>query len=453
MSSPPEAFRPETIDRFRITDLDFDVRVGTAVLRYALDDWCFEERVAFGPPRAAIAGNDGPLHQALRLLHLVAGVSYYKAAAPDVITVDSGALSPREAALCRLVYDDGLREFALGNHQPVPRRFALGPLADGAPPSVGAAALAHRLAVPLGGGKDSLVLAESVRHLDPLLVTVNPNAMVRGVVAQLGLDAVEIRRSIDPLLLELNARGAYNGHVPATAVVSAIAVVGAVVHGYDRIAMAVERSASEETRMVDGVPVNHQFSKSLQFEEALRAAIADGVAGDLEYFSALRPFSELLIARAFARMPELHPLFCSCNRAFRTDGSAVTGTWCADCDKCRFVALVLAPFLDPEQVVAIFGANLLDDRRQVPGFAQLISADKPFECVGERREAAAALGLLAQRPRWAHSAVVDALAAAARDLAAADPGADAALWHTGAAHHVPGDVLALVRATLGPEDP
>ena len=334
----------------------------------------------------------------------------------------------------------------------MPRRFDLGPLTDAAPGTTGAAALPHRLAVPLGGGKDSLVLTESVRPLDPLLVTVNPNAMVRGVVAHLGLDAVEIRRTIDPRLLELNARGAYNGHVPATAVVSAIAVVGAVVHGYDRIAMAVERSASEESRVVDGVAVNHQFSKSLQFEEALRGAIGDRVAVDLDYFSALRPFSELLIARAFARMPELHPLFCSCNRAFRSDGTTAIGTWCADCDKCRFVALVMAPFLDPEQVVGIFGANVLDDSGQVSGFAQLISADKPFECVGERREAAAALGFLAHQPRWAHSAVVRALAAAAEDLAGADPATDASLWGTDATHHVPPDVLALVRATLRPND-
>src|SRR6202035_1846553 len=166
-----------------------------------------------------------------------------------------------------------------------------------------------------------------------------------------------------------------------------------LVHGYDRIAMAVERSASEETRFVDGVTVSHQFSKSLPFEEALRGLIGAGVVTDLEYFSALRPFSELLIARAFADMEDLHPLFCSCNRAYRSDGSAAFGTWCVDCDKCRFVTLVMAPFLEPEEIVGIFGANLLDDPLQVPGFAQLISAQKPFECVGERREAAAALAI------------------------------------------------------------
>ena len=42
--------------------------------------------------------------------------------------------------------------------------------------------------------------------------------------------------------------------------------------------------------------------------------------------------------------------------------------------------------------------------------------DKPFECVGERRESAAAFRLLAERPEWRDAAVVTALADRARAL-------------------------------------
>ena len=58
----------------------------------------------------------------------------------------------------------------------------------------------------------------------------------------------------------------------------------------------------------------------------------------------------------------------------------------------------------------IFGADLLDDPAQTPGFLALCGFEehKPFECVGEREESVAAFRLLAGDPRWADHAVVRA---------------------------------------------
>jgi hypothetical protein len=134
--------------------------------------------------------------------------------------------------------------------------------------------------------------------------------------------------------------------VPITAIVSLIAVVGSFLYGYDTIAMAVERSASEETVQVDGVPVNHQYSKSLGFERLLQDLITTTIDPGLNYGSALRPYSELGIARAFARLTGYHDAFCSCNTAFR-QSAAPGDRWCGHCPKCRFVGLMLAPFLSP----------------------------------------------------------------------------------------------------------
>ena len=131
--------------------------------------------------------------------------------------------------------------------------------------------------VPIGGGKDSMVLIESVKHLQPRLFAVNPHPLVVELAAQAGLELLVVRRRLAPQLAELNRAGALNGHVPITAIVSLIAVVASFVYGYDTIAMAVERSASEETVMVDGVPVNHQYSKSLEFEDSIRALIAGSI--------------------------------------------------------------------------------------------------------------------------------------------------------------------------------
>jgi hypothetical protein len=51
---------------------------------------------------------------------------------------------------------------------------------------------------------------------------------------------------------------------------------------------------------------------------------------------------------------------------------------------------------------------------------QLWSDDKPFDCVGERLESAAALALLADLPSWREQRVVAALADEARSLLASE---------------------------------
>lgn len=426
-------FVPESFRTFRATDRTYDPGTGTITLRYALDDRVeFTETITFegaapapggdaGRP-VATAGPSGPgFARALLHLHVAAGTSYYKTAAPPEVVVEGASLTEQELAFHHHLYDDGLREFAVANGLPVPRPVTVA--ADGsgdpvAPPPSGI--LTPGLVVPIGGGKDSMVLIEAVRHLGPRLFAVNPHPLVVDLAAEAGLELLVVRRRLDPGLGALHRAGALNGHVPITAIVSLIAAAGAFVHGYDTIAMAVERSASEETVSVAGVPVNHQYSKSRDLELLLAGVLVDTVAPDLTWGSALRPYSELAISRAFAGLTRYHGTFCSCNTAFRQDAAA-GDRWCGDCPKCRFVGLMLAPFLDRTALADIIGRDLFADPRQVPGFAALMSdADKPFECVGERRESAAALHLLAGQDRWRNTPVVAALAGAAAALVTDD---------------------------------
>jgi hypothetical protein len=237
---------------------------------------------------------------------------------------------------------------------------------------------------------------------------------------QTGLELLVVRRRLSPQLGVLNRSGALNGHVPITALISLIAVVGSFLYGYDAIVMAIERSASEETVVVDGVPVNHQYSKSLDFEVLVQELISGFIDPDLRYGSALRPYSELAIARAFARLTGYHATFCSCNTAFRQTAGADDG-WCGNCPKCRFVGLMLAPFLTPDAVRSIVGRDMFADPDQIRGFAALMSNDdKPFECVGERRESAAAMRILSERPEWKDTVVVASLADRARAMVSDD---------------------------------
>jgi len=417
--SDPARFDPDSYRSFRIVGRDFDPTTRTITLRYGLDDRVsFAETITFETPPTGAPDPTGPgFERALLHLHVAAGTSYYKTAAPPEVVIEGESLSQLELDLHHHLYDEGLREFAVTNGLAVPRPVTVvagrGVAGHVVPPE---GALAPGLVVPIGGGKDSMVLIEAVRHLRPRLFAVNPHPLVLRLADEAGLELVVVRRRLDPGLAALHAAGARNGHVPITAIVSLIAVVGAFVHGYDTVAMAVERSASEETVSVDGVPVNHQYSKSREFEELLAALVATSIAPELTYGSALRPYSELAISRAFAGTGRYRGTFCSCNAAYRQRAGA-DDRWCGHCPKCRFVGLMLAPFLEPAELTAIIGTDLFADPGQVEGFAALMSdADKPFECVGERRESAAALRLLSERPAWRDSVVVTALAPVAAAL-------------------------------------
>ncbi len=411
-------FDPAAVGSFRVTERVFDGPSRTLALRYRFDAGPeFEETITFETaPTAGPAIGPG-FERALLHLHVAAGTSYYKAAAPSTVVVDEAGLTLAESEFQRRLYDDGLREFAVTNGLAVPRPVTI---QAGRPDARLQPAEPTRrlggLLVPIGGGKDSMVLIAALADLHPRLFAVNPHPRVVELARQAGLDLVVVRRRLSPNLVELNRSGALNGHVPITAIVSLIAVVGSFVYGYDTIAMAVERSASEETVVVGGVPVNHQYSKSAAFEASLRDLITVAIDPTVRYGSALRPYSELAIARAFARLPEFHGSFCSCNSIFR-QGADVADGWCGACPKCRFVGLVLAPFLDRGAVTAIVGRDMFDDPGQVPGFAALMSdEDKPFECVGERRESAAAMRILSFLPEWRDAPVVEALADRARSL-------------------------------------
>ena len=103
----------ERVETFRIVGFDFDPADNTARLDYAFDDThAFRETIAFGGTPLGSRADSG-IEQALRLVHLAAGVSYFKAAAPGRIAVETGPLSPGEEALVRDLYDKGLREFAV----------------------------------------------------------------------------------------------------------------------------------------------------------------------------------------------------------------------------------------------------------------------------------------------------------------------------------------------------
>lgn len=364
------------------------------------------ERVTLPAP----AGDEGlrtPSRRLLRLLALAAAPSYYKTCVPATISVPGG-LSATERRFLTEVIAHGLGEFAFRND--VPQALHPGVEAPELPEDEAETASTPadptRPLVAVGGGKDSIVTIESLRAMGvtPTLFSVNSYAPIEATAAAADLPLVVARRTLDPVLFELNAAGALNGHVPVTAVNSVIGLLTAERLGLDAVVFSNEASSSFGNVTWQGIEVNHQWSKGLGFERLLvEASQGCGV----RYFSFLRPLTELAIMRRFGQLRAYHSVFTSCNRAFHLD-PAKRRLWCGECPKCHFVFLCLSPFVPRADLEAVFGGrDLFADPAQREGFLELLNADgrmKPFECVGEPDECRAALTLTSRSPEWADHA-------------------------------------------------
>ncbi|GAB3728392.1 UDP-N-acetyl-alpha-D-muramoyl-L-alanyl-L-glutamat e epimerase [Luteimonas pelagia] len=449
-------FHRDAIGAFRFVRHGFDPATGVAELAYAFDDGPeLVETVTFpGAPFALDDVRAAAVDRALQLLHLIAGVSYYKAAVPDTIRIESGAIDAATAALVTAVYENGLGEFAWRNglHLRGRIRFpADAPEASDAP----AVGLGDDAIVAIGGGKDSLVSIEALRAagVQQTVAWIGGSQLIRACAERTGLPTLAIGRRLAPELFEFNRQGAWNGHIPVTAVNSAILVVAALLRGAGQVVFSNERSASYGSKIVaeDGslaAEVNHQWSKGWDFERMFGEHVERRLAADLHYYSLLRPLSELAVARQFARSERYDAHFSSCNRNFHILGERPVNRWCGVCPKCHFVFLALAPFMSKPRLVGILGRNLLDDPAQAAGFDALLEYrnHKPFECVGEGRESRAALAALAQRPEWREDALVQRFAHEVRPQLDMDELEIAPLMAPSGEHRIPPAVWERLRA-------
>lgn len=405
-------FDRDAVGVFRFVRCRFSADTGVAELVYAFDHGpeLVETVTVPGAPFALEPARVAAVERALRLLHLIAGVSYYKAAVPGEIRIDSYAIDAATAALLEQVYLNGLGEFAYRNGLDLRGRirFPFDPaLATAAAPALG---LGERALVAIGGGKDSLVSIEALRALgvEQAVTWIGNSQLIRTCAERTGLATLNIGRALAPALFEINRQGAYNGHIPVTAVNSAILVLAAVLTGAGQVVFSNERSASYGSLIPGAGEVNHQWSKGWAFERAFGEQVERAVAADLRYYSLLRPLSELAVARQFAKSHHYDEHFSSCNRNFHILGEKPAQRWCGLCPKCHFVFLALAPFMSKARLVRIFGRNLLDEEGQAAGFDALLEYQdhKPFECVGEGRESRAAMAALAARADWREDALV-----------------------------------------------
>lgn len=333
---------------------------------------------------------------------LVELVSYWKLACPKTIVVKPYDLKLCQKKWWRHLYYQGLGEFRYLNGIDCSKhdflRIESGTNRDFQP-------LRHYLPmggnptcgvlVPIGGGKDSVVTLECLRSEMPVRpLILNPRGATIECVKAAGYtmdDVAVINRTLDPTMLKLNNEGFLNGHTPFSALLAFLTLLISAGTGTKYIALSNESSANEST--VPGTDINHQYSKSIEFERDFRDYVKQHLSEEIQYFSFLRPMNELQIASLFSQCTAYHEVFRSCNAGSKTD------SWCGKCPKCLFTWIILSPFLSRQRLTEIFGKDLLTDPDLRPIFEELngTSAVKPFECVGTVEEVRACVDFMKDR--------------------------------------------------------
>ena len=438
-------------NEFVFENYRYDPLASVLSLYYRLSNGpSFEERLFFDfPSQQTSQATTDVLDRVHRLIFLLSGVSYYKAFMPKLLICEAFELDEKTAEFLHKFYNKGLAEFAFRNELSLEGHFRFQSYSVSAAPPI-PLDLPRKTLVPIGGGKDSIVTVECLKQSgDPLLLfSLGDAEPINACIAASNLPFIRVRRQLDETLLELNRAGALNGHVPITGILSAIALAGAVMSGCDAIAMSNEHSANIPNLKFNDVEINHQFSKSLEFEQDFAEYMQYFITPSIRYFSLLRPLSEVEIARRFTKYPQYFGKFRSCNTAFRQSRAARGKHWCGNCPKCRFVFLALAPFIPKRDLIGIFGRNLLDDPMQSDGFAALcgLQEHKPFECVGETSESAAVMSNLRDRPDWRGDYVVRQLSDTFPELRRRDQAEYRTLFELRHPHRVPASYMAMLDA-------
>ncbi len=322
---------------------------------------------------------------------LIELISYYKCVCPKNIVLEAGYLEEDEKEWFKKLYLNGLSEFFYVNNIKVDNDIFefinKGKKID----SFNIDYSGSGNLIPIGGGKDSIVTLELLKNYDNKCFAINPKQVHLDCCEEVELYSV--KRTIDKNLLELNEKGFLNGHTPFSALVAFVSYLVAYLTNRKYIVLSNEGSANEET--VIGTNVNHQYSKTYEFENDFYNYTKKHFKIDIKYFSLLRPIKEIQIAYLFSKYTKYHKVFRSCNLGSKKS----PWEWCCNCPKCLFVYIILACFLEKDKMIEIFGEDLLDRKDLEEYFLELIGQKdtKPFECIGTIDEVKFAMNKISGR--------------------------------------------------------
>ena len=410
----------KAFSQFCISSFEREQETLTASFHYTFDDReDFTETINFSPLKdknlfPIIRTEKNQIFHLLSQIHIALGVSYYKLFPTKEILVQTSFLNEAQKNFWQEFYLKGLWEFFYQN-QIDPRGLAEFSCDASAPLYDQKVALKGEKALVLfWGGKDSLVTVELLKKQGQQfdLFSFGKDYPLHQL-AQLPTEKKRliIQRKIDlPQIQKLLDEGYYNGHVPITGTICFVSLLVAYLYGYQAVITSLEKSADEGNTHYCDMEINHQWSKSSEFEKVFQNYINQWIASDFSLYSPLRKWYEIRIVKEFCQYPQYFHSFSSCNRNFHLVGTKLTGEklWCWICPKCAFVYTMMRAFLPKEEVIQIFGHDLFSDETLVPLFQELlgISGIKPFECVGTNEEMILAFRLIFQKEHEVNATMI-----------------------------------------------
>ncbi len=381
-------------ETFYIEWFEFDKSTLIARFFYSFDHTTrFTEEIYFSDSEFEIQAplNNHTIDTFLFHISIALGISYYKLYPTPEIIVETGFLDSDARVFWNRFYTLWLGEFFYRKNID-PRGLANFVSRGEHHYQKQTISVRDRAIVPVGGWKDSIVTIEKIlaSWIDMDLFTFGKENRIYSDTAEISeQQRLLVRRKLSETLFILNREGYYNGHVPITGVISFVLTFVAYLYSYKYIVFSNEQSSNFGNLEFYGMEINHQYSKSIDFENEFRTYIARYVSDNIIYFSMMRPYYEVNIIQQFSKHRAYFQSFTSCNTNFTLlSTESKTDRWCRKCPKCAFVFACLHPCISHDEITQIFGDDMYTDASLIPLFRELawVSGHKPFECVGTNEE-------------------------------------------------------------------
>ena len=324
---------------------------------------------------------------------LIELISYVKCTCSKNIIIKCGYLDEEQINWFKKLYYNGLGEFLYRNNIEISEQELFNITTTQEKKEFNIEYNGTGNLIPVGGGKDSNVTLELLKNEDNTCFIINPKGANIECANISGYNTITIKRILDKKIIELNKKGFLNGHTPFSAIVAFTSYLCAYLSNKKYIVLSNEDSANQST--VIGTNINHQYSKTYEFETDFNNYTKKYFNIDIKYFSLLRPLTEFQIGMLFSKIEKYHKTFKSCNLGSKEE----TWEWCCHCPKCLFVYTILSPFLYKEKLINIFGSDLFEDKTLLETFKELLGykETKPWECVGTYEEVRYAVSLLIKK--------------------------------------------------------
>lgn len=332
-------------------------------------------------------------------LGLVELISYWKATCSKNVIIKCGNLTEEQILWFKKLYFYGLGELFFTNGIKTDIESFMNITCEGEFLNVKEKAEPEEgYIIPIGGGKDSVVTLELLQEYKDksYAFIVNPREVTLECAKIAGFEndrVIEVKRILDRKIVALNSAGFINGHTPFSSMLAFLTYFVASLMNIKFVTLSNESSANESN--VEGEKINHQYSKSYEFENDFYDYQNKYLKSNVLYFSLLRPLAEIQIANLFSKNDKYYRIIKSCNVGSKSN----PWKWCCNCPKCLFVYIMMSAFLSKEKLIEMFGEDLLNKESLKETFIELCGygKTKPFECVGTYYEVKFAISKLIEK--------------------------------------------------------